>query len=375
MRIAQLANFVGPTSGGMRTALAALGRGYAAAGVDRLLVVPGPRDRVTETAAGRVVELRAPRVGGGYRLIVEPWRVVEVLERFAPTSLEVSDKSTMLPVSAWARRSGVPTLLLSHERLDAMLSLRTGLGAGFGAPVAALNRVLAQRYDRVVVTSAFAAAEFAAAVAEAGIPLHRVPLGVDLATFRPPAGSPARSPGPLRLVHAGRLSREKSPALAVATAVALHRRGVPMQLDVYGDGPQRARLERLAAGSPVRFHGYVAGRRTLARRLAGADVALSVCPGETFGLAVLEALACGLPVVTADVGGARELVDTASGAWALAEPEALADAVLEVAARPVAERRSAARRRAERYPWSATVEAMLQLHAASARSSVGRRTA
>ena len=57
------------------------------------------------------------------------------------------------------------------------------------------------------------------------------------------------------------------------------------------------------------FHGYVEDRDLLSRRIGAADVALSVCPGETFGLAVLEALACGTPVVTADRGGARELVD------------------------------------------------------------------
>ena len=74
MRIAQLANFIGPASGGMKTALEALGRGYVEAGADRLLVIPGPTDTTTRTALGDVVQLRAPRVGGGYRLIVEPWR-------------------------------------------------------------------------------------------------------------------------------------------------------------------------------------------------------------------------------------------------------------------------------------------------------------
>ena len=80
-------------------------------------------------------------------------------------------------------------------------------------------------------------------------------------------------------------------------------------------------------------------------------------------MAVLEALASGTPVVTADRGGARELVDDASGAWGVPESAALADAVLEVAARPVAARRAAARARAERYPWSATVTSMLEVHA------------
>src|SRR3546814_7748111 len=69
---------------------------------------------------------RAPRVGGGYRLIVEPWRVVAALEQFDPTSIEVSDKSTLLPVTRWARRNDVGSVLFSHERLDLMLGMRTG---------------------------------------------------------------------------------------------------------------------------------------------------------------------------------------------------------------------------------------------------------
>src|SRR3546814_11291954 len=66
----------------------------ADAGVQRLLLVPGPVDARESTPHGDVVQFRAPRVGGGYRLIVEPWRVVAALEQFNPTSIEVSDKST-----------------------------------------------------------------------------------------------------------------------------------------------------------------------------------------------------------------------------------------------------------------------------------------
>lgn len=364
MRIAQLANFIGPASGGMKHAVEALGRGYADAGVPRLLVVPGPVDAVRSTAHGDVVQLRAPRVGGGYRLIVEPWRVTEVLERWGPTSVELSDKLTLVPVARWARRRGVGSVLVSHERLDDMLALRTGLDVGARTSVALLNRVLVRSFDAIVVTSRYAEAEFRPLADSVGCPVRRVPLGVDLATFAPATTGDDRGQHdrPLRLVHAGRLSREKSPHLAVTTAVELHRRGVPVRLDVVGDGPQLAELREAATGAPVHFHGFVAGRRSIARHLAAADVALSVCPGETFGLAVLEALACGTPVVTADRGGARELVDAGSGAWASPDPAALADAVLAVAARPEAARRRAARARAERFPWSTAVARMLEVH-------------
>lgn len=362
MRIAQLANFVGPTSGGMRTAVTALGSSYRDLGARRLLIVPGPTDAREDDDAGTVVRLRAPRVGGGYRLIVEPWRITEALEEFAPTALEFHDKATLLPVSRWARRHGVPTTLFSHERLDDMLALRTGMVLGSRASIAVLNRMLVRSVDRIVVTSRYAEAEFRSLAHSAGRPLVRVPLGVDLHGFTPGPWTP----GPvLRLIHVGRLSREKSPHLAVATAVELHRRGVAVRLDVYGTGPHRDELVDLAADAPVRFHGHLADRAELARRIADADLALSVCPGETFGLAVLEALACGTPVLTADRGGARELIDRSCGGWAAPDPTALADGVLALAARLSPRVREAARHRALSYPWSATGARLLELHAAA----------
>jgi len=276
VRIAQLANFVGATSGGMRTAIEQLGQGYVAAGAERLLVIPGPVDAVRSTPLGDVVQVRAPRVGGGYRLIVEPWRVTDVLDRFAPTSVEWSDKLTLLPVAWWARRNGVRSVLLSHERMGDMFAMRTGLETTSKVSIGLLNRLIVRSFDEVVVTSAYAEGEFRAVADAAGCPVSRVPLGVDLATFRPASGTGGRGRGDaeLRLVHAGRLSREKSPHLAVATAVELHRRGIPLRLDVYGEGPHLDELQEIAGTAPVHFHGYVDGRAALRDRLAaeGLDV-------------------------------------------------------------------------------------------------------
>ena len=374
MRIAQLANFIGPASGGMKTAVQALGEGYVAAGAARLLVIPGPYDARTSTPLGDVVQVRAPKVGGGYRLIVEPWRVIDVLESFEPTSVEVNDKTTLLPVTRWARRNDVGSVLFSHERLDDMLGRRTGYETTAKVSIKLLNRILVRNFDAIVVTSAFAHREFRIPAATVGCPILRVPLGVDLETFQPavsvPSSSFLREGQPLRLVHFGRLSREKSPHLAVATAVELHRRGVPLTLDVYGEGPHLDELVEIAGSAPVTFHGHVAGRAELARRVAAADIALSVCPGETFGLAVLEALASGTPVVTASVGGASELIDADCGAWGDPDPHSLADAVLELAGRDETTTRAAARRRAEQFPWSSTIEKMIEIHSALAGSDV-----
>ena len=75
-------------------------------------------------------------------------------------------------------------------------------------------------------------------------------------------------------------------------------------LVLYGDGPERARLEARAPHG-VRFAGFEQDRDRLAAALASADVLVHGCPYETFGLGVAEAVACGLPVVVPDAGGAR----------------------------------------------------------------------
>lgn len=372
MRIAQLANFYAPASGGLRTTLDALGRGYVAAGHDRLLVVPGARyARVRDAAGGVRVTVPGPRVGGGYRMVLSPG-VLRGLRRllgwFAPDVLEVSDKLTLVGTARWARARGVRSVLLSHERLDAILAPRL---PGRLPPVRAVdawNRRLAGAFDAVVAASAFSGAEFARLGGQ--VALHRVPLGVDLEVFAP-AGAWG---GGVRLVYAGRLSAEKWPHLPLEALAVLRRRGVDARLDVLGDGPERGRLERWAAtaGLPVRFHGHVAERRGVAAVLARADVALVPCAVESFGLSALEALACGTPVVTADRGAARELVVPGAGAVAPAGcATGMADAVTRVLARPEEVRRAAARARAEEFPWARTVERMLAVHANAGRADCG----
>ncbi|GAB3624324.1 glycosyltransferase family 1 protein [Mariniluteicoccus endophyticus] len=359
LRIAQLANFVGPVSGGMRQAIDQLGHGYIAAGHERILVVPGERDHYAETEDGIVVQVESPHLpNSAYRMIAQPWRALAVLDRFRPTTVEVSDKWTLSPVARWAHKRGIGSVLFSHERLDGMLKGWLRRQFGVETAVGALNRRLAQSFDAVVVTSQYAADEFV----NTGAYLVRVPLGVDLTTFHPSKGHP-NDDGLTKLCYVGRLSREKSPHLAVSAAVEAHRRGVPVRLDVYGDGPDTQELRDIAGAAPVVFHGYLSGRDEVARAFARSDISLSVSPNETFGLAVLEALACGTPVVTSNRGGARELVDASCGEWGSPDDHGIADAIERMAARGAEPTRAAARARAETYDWNRSVRLMLDLHA------------
>jgi len=77
---------------------------------------------------------------------------------------------------------------------------------------------------------------------------------------------------------------------------------------------------------------------------------------------VLEALACGTPVVTSNRGGAHELVDASCGEYGTADAVGLADATQRLIARLGPDMRRAARARAEQYTWQASIDKMLALH-------------
>jgi alpha-1,6-mannosyltransferase len=371
-RILQVANFYAPDSGGLRTTLDALGRAYGDAGFERVLLVPGPADADEDTPAGRRITLRGPRVPGmgGYRALAGMGGVRAVLAELPPDHLEVSDKSTLAGLGSWAGGSGVRAVLVSHERLDAILSPRVPSGFPLRACSDWWNRRLARGFDAIVTPSTFAAAEFTRIGATN---VFVISLGVDLDVFHPRARDhPVDVNGDdneVSLVCVGRLSREKRPELAVETLRAIHTRGLDARLWMVGDGPRRAALEENARDLPVVFTGHLHDRHRLAALLAGADVALAPCPYETFGLAALEALACGTPVVTSDRGAVPEIVQAgqgaAVGAAAAPHPVSLAGAVVDVLARPRDDRRRAARARAEEYPWTRTAQRMLQVHRAA----------
>ena len=364
-RIVQCANFVTPTSGGLRTALVQLAQGYAAAGHEVLQVLPGPHDAVTDVPWGKVVSLRAPLVPStGYRVLPRARQVADVLEGLAPDRLEVHDRTTLRSLGGWAARRGVPSLVVSHERLDRLL--RQWLSPRLPLDVLAdrSNSALAASYDTVVCTTAWAAEEFR----RLGVPhLTTVPLGVDLEHFHPLAADPAlrrtyAADDEVLVLLASRLSREKRPELALDTVAELARRGHRVRLVVAGDGPMRTHLEQHASALPVAFLGFVRDRDRMAALLACADVVLAPGPVETFGLAALEALASGTPVVANALSALREVLgqDAGAGEAVGGTPRCFADAVERVLHQP--SRARTARRRAEQFPWAATVAGFLDVH-------------
>jgi D-inositol-3-phosphate glycosyltransferase len=205
-----------------------------------------------------------------------------------------------------------------------------------------------------------------------------VPPGVDAAKFAP-SRSPGRRDGPATALFVGRLQPMKGPDVAIRAVAEARRRAPAVAGDlrlviVGGAGGARGRayaegLRRLAAGlgieGDVRFIPPVP-HDSLPEVYSGAAVLIMPSRSESFGLAALEAQACGLPVIGSSVGGLRTVVDHGRTGFLVEghDPSRYADRLIEVLAVPALAPRlsSAARGRALRFSWDRTVRGVLDAY-------------
>jgi len=163
--------------------------------------------------------------------------------------------------------------------------------------------------------------------------------GVDVEQFHPIAGARLPYDGPVWL-YVGRIAVEKN----IEAFLALDLPGTKV---VVGDGPARAGLE--AKYPAVKFLGTLSGE-PLARAYAGSDVFVFPSRTDTFGLVVLEALACGLPVAAYPVEGPRDVVGDAPVAALDEDLQKACLAALDIARHP---RALTPRAFAEAHSWRA----------------------
>ena len=365
MHLVDTTLFYSPTSGGVKRYLTAKHAWLSAQTCwEHSIVVPGRKDHIERGAVCTLSGYPVPATFN-YRLPLNPRRWTRVLEALEPTLIEAGD--AFHPAwCAWrvAQRRGIPLVGFYHSNVSQIIGRRVG-GALAEPLIGRYVRCLYERFDLVFAPSRVMC-EY---LDDLGV--HHVihqPLGVDAEVFhprrrtlalRPRLGLP---PDARVLMFAGRFAREKNlPVLLQAFA----RLGAPYHLLLIG-GEREAR-----PAANVTLLPYRRDSLELAQWIASADALVHAGTKETFGLVILEAMACARPVVAARAGAFPELIDESVGVLAASNSAAgMAEAIAALYERDLAAVGAAARARVLRqFTWQRTFHGQFAAYA----SLVGAR--
>ena len=380
-------------SGGVKTYLHAKAERLQAFGIEHAIAVPGNADELAQVGPSRLHRIRGPRVAGssGYRLLLRPEPLATVVQAEQPDIIEVGSPFFVPRVLQRALGSKrIPLVGFYHADI-----VRTFAEPYVPHRIAAPLRVVARNVARRLIRSVYstfdvtvaASASVAQELRGLGVPCVReISLGVDLDLFHPDAAARAcvtpfddeassctraladlRRDGPVGL-YVGRFCVEKRLDIVVDAhaQVPLSRRP---HLVLVGGGPQfdalkaRARTQERLSVLP-----YVRDRMQLAALYASADFYVAAGPGETFGLAIGEALASGLPVVTVARGAGPDRVANSGASVSYTHGQARDCArALEAMARWVETDRDELRHRARSHAeatldWNHTVAELVALY-------------
>ena len=349
-----ITNHYHPRSGGIRIFYHALLEAADRHRREVCLVVPGTKDSMEKVGEfGRIYTIAAPPCpvfDSRYHLLLPhlyalpyPSVLRRILQTEQPDLVEVCDKFALSCVPSVLRRRWIkgvaPAVLvgMSCERLDDNVSAY--ISEGTVARSLAnwyVKKMYATRFDCHISNSEYTAGELMQALTNRPeIPVHVRPMGVDCSSFSPahrtPSAraallsrvAPAATGNPRLLLYVGRISPEKNIDILVdmIDILAAHP-SAEYHLLFAGDGPRAPWLNSIASQrAPGRIHvlGHIAGREELANLYANCDALVHPNPREPFGIAPLEAMASGLPVVAPRAGGVLSYAN-AGNSW-LVRPE------------------------------------------------------
>ena len=358
MHLVDTTIFYSPTSGGVKRYLNAKHAWLQAnTAWEHTIVVPGPEDQVDRGGVCTLSGFRVPRTFN-YRLPLNPRRWTRLLASLDPSIIEAGDAFHPAWCAAHvARRRGIALAAFYHSNLPQIIGRR--VGSFSERALSRYVRCLYERFDVVFAPSRLMCAFLKNLRVQQAV--HQ-PLGVDTTVFTPQARfADLRRrlglPGEARvLVYAGRFAAEKNLPVLYR---ALDLLGRPYHLLMIGG----ERAARPAAN--ITMLPYRRNSAELAGWLASADALVHAGTKETFGLVIIEAMACGRPVVAARASAIPEFLDSSVGT--LAEPNSarsMADAIAALYERDLDQLGQAARARVmQQFTWNHAFQQQMSVYA------------
>jgi alpha-1,6-mannosyltransferase len=383
-----------PTSGGISTFYRAMLNAANRLGRLMRLVVPGDQTRVEKIGDfGIIYHIKAPRApifDRRYRLLLPQTYAFNgalrrILKNEQPDLVEVCDKYAVCWLGGFLRERLIaglrPVLVgMSCERMDDNVSAFITEGRlGKRLSRFYLGNFYIPLFDYHIANSQYTANELRdAMVARHERSVHVRPMGADVADYAAARQSEESrrkllslfdgDRGSKVLLYAGRLSHEKNISLLVEMMQRLAGDlTTDYRLVVAGDGPLSGWFEneaRLRAPGRIITLGHIANRPALIDLYANCDAFVHPNPREPFGIAPLEAMAAGLPLVAPRSGGVLSYADETNSWLAQASGEAFAAAVRSIFAETAVRKNRLARALSttQRYTWESVTSQFFDLY-------------
>lgn len=171
------------------------------------------------------------------------------------------------------------------------------------------------------------------------------------------------SKDPLHILFVGRLAKQKNIPLLLESTALLKNRVI---VNIVGDGEEAQNLKNLAFQlrlENVLFHGKKTGEE-LKQFYKKADIFLMTSRSEGMSLALLEAMASGLPIIVPDISGAKDLLDDAAVFIKDTRPEIIAGAIDNLIFQPDYRKKLSemVQKRAKKYTWDTITNSLLSIY-------------
>ena len=380
MRVLLLTQYLSDSKGGGEHVMSMIARMIAGSGGRAWVVCSRVEGEQYPDIPGVSVEFAGPAIGyeaglptGMAQNAAYALGAVRRGRAIAKGGLDIIHSNNFAPAAAGAllsRMTGVPHVTAVHD-------VFSRCGEGYWARwrrqkgVSRLGAALAPRFERMMLRARHGAIHVPSeATAEdvramgARSPVHVVPNTIDPGPGR---RAPSGGGGPASFVYVGRLVFYKNVETIIRATAIARKENPAVTLRVIGGGPQRGALEE-AAGEGVEFCGHLDNEQKYAAIKGSAALLLpSTCEG--FGLVLLDAFSCGVPVLVSDV----EPLPTVAGGGGMALPRgdaaAWASAMLELASDPARASRmgaEGAKRLSSEYSMERASSALLRMYSGAA---------
>lgn len=315
-----------------------------------------------------------------YRFLWKPSQIEPVLAKYKPQVIEVGSPYLLPTMVRRAAKKIVPeAVLLSFWHADFPITyVQRPVANKFGKALGNLSKNVAfwyarqefKHFDGIQVSCN----EVLRRLDRHKLPTsHWIPLGCDIQMFSPSKRDESLvqklkdgNPDRLTIFFPHRFCEEKGIELLLgAYPILCEKLGCEPALVFAGTGPYLPQVQEAVEKYPhIQYAGFISSIDEMARHYASVDLGLALSGWETFGLSILESMACGNAQIGASTGAAAEHIRESGAGVVLKErtPQALADAIVELYHSDMAAMKQKARAYAEKFSWADCFKRQLELY-------------